>query len=145
MDWDLYRRENANWSAIREDMIGDYYPLTPYSLDHSTWLAWQYDRPDLGTGVVQAFRRPKSPFTAARFPLHGIDPGASYVVTNLDMPSETKTIKGKDLIDPGLEISLGMLPEAGICDLREAAMMRGEGSSWLGRSRFLQKRGSPMA
>jgi alpha-galactosidase len=114
MDWDLYRRESANWSAIREDMIGDYYPLTPYSLDHSSWLAWQYDRPDLGTGVVQAFRRPKSPFTAARFPLHGIDPGVSYVVTNLDMPSETKTIKGKELIDPGVEIVLDALPEAGI-------------------------------
>jgi alpha-galactosidase len=114
MDWDLYRRESANWSAIREDMIGDYYPLTPYSLDPSTWLAWQYDRPDLGTGVVQAFRRPKSPFTSARFPLHGIDPKANYVVTNLDAPAEKKTFEGQELIDPGLSVTLDALPAAGI-------------------------------
>ena len=38
--------------------FGDYYPLTPWSLDNGAWLAWQYDRPDLNSGVVLAFRRP---------------------------------------------------------------------------------------
>ena len=39
-------------------MLGDYYPLTPYSLDTNQWIAWQFQRPDLCAGVVQAFRRP---------------------------------------------------------------------------------------
>jgi alpha-galactosidase len=114
MDWNLYRRESANWSLIRENQIGDYYPLTPYSLDHTAWIAWQFDRPDLGTGVIQAFRRPDSPFTAATFPLSGIDPEASYLVTNLDEPSAAITIKGDQLIAPGLAITLSARPSAGI-------------------------------
>ena len=95
-------------------MIGDYYPLTPYSLEPTTWLAWQYDRPDLGTGVVQAFRRPMSPFTAARFPLHGLDPKANYVVTDLDAPNEKKTLSGQALIETGVDVIMKDLPAASI-------------------------------
>ena len=35
---------------------GDFYPLTRYHLEKNDWVAWQFDRPDLGRGVVQAFR-----------------------------------------------------------------------------------------
>ncbi len=51
----------GEWRKIRTYMLGDYYPLTPYSLQRDQWIAWQFDRPDLGGGEVQAFRRPESP------------------------------------------------------------------------------------
>ena len=34
--------------------FGDYYPLTGYDLGHKVWMAWQFDRPENGDGVVQA-------------------------------------------------------------------------------------------
>ena len=54
------------------------------TLANDVWLAWQYDRPETGEGVVQAFRRPDSNFEAGRFKLRGLDPVARYVVTDLD-------------------------------------------------------------
>ena len=41
-------------------MLGDYYPLTSYSLQPDHWIAWQFNRPETGDGVVQAFRRPSA-------------------------------------------------------------------------------------
>lgn len=35
---------------------GDYYPLTPYSRANDVWIAWQFHRSELDTGMVQAFR-----------------------------------------------------------------------------------------
>ena len=63
---------------------GDYYPLTGYSLDETAWMAWQFDRPDLGEGVVQVFRRAGSYYESARFPLGGLEADARYIITDLD-------------------------------------------------------------
>ena len=37
-------------------MLGDYYPLTPYSIQPADWIAWQFDRPDLAA----AWSRPSA-------------------------------------------------------------------------------------
>ena len=58
---------------------GDYYPLTSYSLDNSVWMAWQFDRPDLGEGMVQVFRRAEGFYESAHFPLRGLDLEARMV------------------------------------------------------------------
>jgi hypothetical protein len=42
---------------VADCYLGDLYPLTPYSLENTAWMGWQFDRPDLGTGMVQVFRR----------------------------------------------------------------------------------------
>lgn len=65
-------------------LLGDYYPLTPYSLDTASWMAWQFYRPDLGEGVVQAFRRPDSTSDVLTVKLRGLDPKRRYRVENLD-------------------------------------------------------------
>jgi alpha-galactosidase len=114
MDWDLYHREADHWHAIREDLAGDFYPLLPYSLSHQTWMAWQFDRPDLGKGVVQVFRRAESPFTTARFTLSGLDPNAMYEVTDVDSTGPVKLMSGKTLGSDGLEVRLDQKPAAGI-------------------------------
>jgi alpha-galactosidase len=42
------------------DYYGDFYPLTPWTRDNSVWIAWQFDRPEQGEGIVQVFRRDQS-------------------------------------------------------------------------------------
>ena len=51
-------------------------PLTSYSLAGDVWMAWQFDRPESGDGVIMAFRRAQSPYEIARFRLSDLDPGA---------------------------------------------------------------------
>jgi alpha-galactosidase len=38
-------------------LYGDYYPLTPYNRQTDQWIAWQFNQPDQGDGMIQAFRR----------------------------------------------------------------------------------------
>ena len=48
------------------------------------WAAWQFNRPEQGDGMVQAFRRDKSEDPATDIRLRGLDPSATYKVTDLD-------------------------------------------------------------
>ena len=119
MNWDLYRRETAIWSSFRDDMLGDYYPLTPYSLNDTDWIGWQFDRPENGSGVVEMFRREKSPFTAARFRLKGLDPTAQYVVKNVDRDTAERPRSGRSIMDDGVDVQLPDCPSAAIVEYRK--------------------------
>ena len=52
---DLRVRE-IDYATLRSEMAanypGDCYPLTSYSLEDSVWMAWQFNRPELGRGMV---------------------------------------------------------------------------------------------
>ncbi len=111
-DWELYRRETKNWQTIHDDLLGDYYPLLPHTLDNHSWMAWQFDRPEAGQGVVEAFRRPLSPYTVVRLPLRGLDASATYVLTDLNHPDQPRTVGGKELADQGLEVRMDGKPAA---------------------------------
>jgi len=101
LDYDLLRRLTAQWQKIAPCYSGDFWPLTPYSTENGAWMAWQFDRPDLGEGVVQVFRRAESVYESARLKLRGLDPEARYRVRDLDAP-RGKTVAGRELMDPGL-------------------------------------------
>jgi alpha-galactosidase len=109
----LLRQMLAQWKLIGDYYFGDYYPITPYSLANDQWMAWQFDRPDLGAGMVQVFRRSKSPYESARLPLMGLDPGAVYRVVNLDTPSP-KQFTGSELMEGGLPVMLNARPDSGV-------------------------------
>ena len=68
---------SRNSSKSGRNYLGDFYPLTDYSLENEVWLAWQYDRPEAGEGLVQAFRRPQSADSIRVFRLRGLEPTAS--------------------------------------------------------------------
>jgi alpha-galactosidase len=81
---------------LRDLWLGDYYPLTPIGVDESAWMAWQFDRPDLGRVFAVFFRRPnvaENSFTAA---LRGLNPTANYEVRLVDA-GKTLTLTGKKL------------------------------------------------
>jgi alpha-galactosidase len=92
-------------------LLGDYYPLTPYSLDTASWMAWQFYRPDLGEGVVQAFRRPGSTSDTLTVKLRGLDPKRRYRVENLDGGGGVLT--GAQLMN-GFDITLPEKPAAAV-------------------------------
>jgi alpha-galactosidase len=76
-------------------------------------MGWQFDRPDLGEGTVEAFRRPDSIYEAARLKLHGLDPGKRYRVTNRDT-GQSEEISGSDLAAVGLLITLPQQPDSAV-------------------------------
>ncbi|MCL6520005.1 MAG: alpha-galactosidase [Armatimonadetes bacterium] len=112
-DYKIVRKLVEQWRKVAPYMLGDYYPLTSYSLNTDVWIAWQFDHPDLGEGMVQAFRRPASPYESARFKLHGLDPNSEYIITNLDT-NQSSIKRGCDLIERGLQIFLKNQPDSAI-------------------------------
>lgn len=109
-DFEAIRRLVAQWRAVAPYWFGDYYPLTPYSLSSEAWVAWQFDRPDLGGGVVQAFRRPDCAQESITVRLRGLDPRARYRLRDLDEAS-VRVLTGQELMQ-GLRISAPARPFA---------------------------------
>ncbi len=94
-------------------LLGDFYPLTPYSRAVDRWIAWQFNRPEKGDGVVQAFRRPECAEGDVTFRLSGLDPAARYALTDLDREGTT-VVGGSELMDEGLRVAVGGAPGAAI-------------------------------
>jgi alpha-galactosidase len=113
LDYPLLRRMLAEFEKVKPHLLGDYYPLTPYSLQKNVWIAWQYDRPELGEGMVQAFRRGQCQESVKTFRLCGLDSAAAYTVVNLDAQSPVK-VSGKDLVEKGLTVEIKDRPGAAV-------------------------------
>jgi alpha-galactosidase len=92
-------------------LYGDYYPLTPYSLADKVWMAWQFDRPEHGDGVVQAFRRGNCDEPTKIFQLNGLDSSAHYKITNFDAKGSIK-LSGRELMKHGLTVEITNKPGA---------------------------------
>jgi len=105
----------AECRRIAPLILGDYFPLTPHSLDTTSWIAWQFQRNDLGEGVVQAFRRPDAPSDTLTVKLRGLDALRRYEIENLDGGKEIRT--GEDLMR-GYEITLREKPAAAVLVLK---------------------------
>ena len=105
VDYAFVRRMLSQWRQITDYYYGDFYPLTAYRTENDVWMAWQFNRPESGQGMVQAFRRPKSPAVGMKFKLQGLDATAQYSVTNFDVPG-SKTFTGKELLESGLLVPL---------------------------------------
>ena len=81
LDYDMIRRVFGQWRQYADCYLGDYCPLTPYTLYPARWIAWQFNLPEAGRGLVQAFRRDQNNEASARFVLFGLDPDARYRLT----------------------------------------------------------------
>jgi alpha-galactosidase len=123
LNYESIRTWYKQWRAVSPYYAGDYYPLTDYSISDNTWIAWQFDRPDLGEGVIQAFRRPNSPIEACRFPLKSLDSKAQYEVHDLDS-STSSVLSGKQLMEDGLAVSMLARPSAVIITYKKVTQIK---------------------
>jgi alpha-galactosidase len=117
---------------VRPYYYGDYYPLLPCSSDADCttgasnersaafeWAAWQFNRPEQGDGMVQAFRRDKNNDLMKDMRLRGLDPTATYEVTDLDGGPPNR-ISGRDLMQKGLHVEIAGKPGAAIITYKRA-------------------------
>jgi alpha-galactosidase len=99
---------------------GDYYPLLPCSQNSDCgsdprkensagfeWAAWQFNRPEQGDGMVQAFRREENEQATQTLRLRGLDPTGTYEINNFDAKSTMK-VSGKELMQNGLPVEISM-------------------------------------
>jgi len=120
VDLDLLRRLMKEHLAVRPYIFGDYYPLTPYSLDTKAWAGWQFDRPDLGEGMVQLFRRQDSADELMQVRLRGLEPRATYTLADLDVAG-TASMTGRRLMDDGLKITIKARPGSALITYKKRA------------------------
>src|SRR5690606_9605214 len=113
LPYDEFRRAVDNWRVAAGNYFGDFYPLTPSSLVEEAWLAWQFDRPEAGRGVIQAFRRDRAD-PVQRVKLRGLAAAARYRVTDVDDPDTVRTLTGEELMTVGLELTIQDQPGAAI-------------------------------
>lgn len=113
-DWQLLRTVNEEFTRVKDDLLySDFYPLTGYSLALDVWMAFQYNRPEAGSGVIEAFRRPDAKALTQSFRLHGLVADRLYRLENLvSGTSEVRT--GRSLMEGGLPITLASAPDAAI-------------------------------
>ena len=116
LDYAAVRRHVGRWTQCSAYFFGDFYPLLPYDLSDSSWMAWQFDEPERGRGMVQAFRRKASVYETARFPLRALDPTAEYIAHDLDSVESPQTASGKELMEHGLPVTISTRPGAVIVE-----------------------------
>ena len=116
--WDLFRPDFDDALArrlveeqkrIQKFFLGDLYPLTAINAEESKWLAYQCDRPDLGKGMVMAFRRTDAPLETTVVRLKGLVAGHTYTVKDADGGTE-RTSTGRVLAKEGLRLEISTAP-----------------------------------
>ncbi len=104
LPWDSFRRWLNEARRLRPLFAGDFYPLTPGTVDSTAWLAYQLLLPETGKGAVVAFRRPASPQSAATFQLSDL-PDGNYELEDADS-GETWQAIGEELRTSGLTLRM---------------------------------------
>jgi alpha-galactosidase len=93
----------AEANANRKYWYGDMYPLTGCGTEQDQFMAFQMHRPDLGAGVVCAFRRAECPLRGIVAEIKGIEADKTYKV---EMTDEAGNKKSWEI--PGAELSEGL-------------------------------------
>jgi alpha-galactosidase len=119
LDYKTARKIIGEWKEISPCYLGDYYPLTPYSREKNAWMAWQFDLPESGEGLVQAFRRDECADAKITLKLQGLEPGATYEATDVDVDALTK-VTGKSLMEEGLTVEIKNKPGAAVIRYRKS-------------------------
>ncbi len=110
-DFALGRQMIGLWRRAAPLLLyGDYYPLTEFSRSGERWVAWQFDRPELGEGFLQVIRHAACPDETITVHPQGVSPEAEYVLENPETGEELR-LTGTALMDDGL--TLGLPPRSG--------------------------------
>ena len=109
-------REDFDFGSVKEAfgvwrraapylLNGDFYPMTPHSRNTDRWVAWQFDRPEYGAGLLQAVRQTACPYEALTARLKGLEPEANYLFENPES-GESFHRFGADAMRDGVTVSL---------------------------------------
>lgn len=113
LDYAALSRLYNQFRQISPYYYGDFYPLTPWTRDNNVWMAWQFDRPEQGDGVIQAFRRPEAEADSIHVKLGGLKAAARYRIADLDGQSSI-TMLGSELMADGFPLRIEERPGAAI-------------------------------
>ena len=121
LDFDLMRRNIAEWKSVRHLLTRDFYTLTPW---HSPtfqegWTAFAYDAPERGESVVLAFRmeNAEDPDFFTRLPF--VCATSDYTLEDADSGTK-RTVSGWAL-QHGLKITLPEKRSSALIRLTRAA------------------------
>lgn len=99
------RERLEEFHACKDCFSGDYYPLAEITHDAKAWSISQYYRPDLGKGILLAFRRGESSYLSAGIRLRGLNPDSRYEI--LDFDGKQKQVgNGGFLMEKGIRIDM---------------------------------------
>jgi alpha-galactosidase len=105
-DYALAKKLVAIWRRASDLILyGDYYPHTPFHRSAQTWVAWQFDSPETGCGLVQGIRFPAAPEDTLTVHLQGIRSDAMYAFENAET-GETRVIAAEELRHRGFAMTL---------------------------------------
>jgi alpha-galactosidase len=107
--WGPLARRLEEFRKVQPFFSRDFYPLTGYSTGSDRWMAWQFDAPELSQGILEAFRRASNNVPSLTFKLRGLDPDATYTITDFDAPGAT-TATGRELMQKGLPVKIPTAP-----------------------------------
>ena len=116
------RGEIARLKRLRPYYYGDYYPLSPRDEQAGSsdgagprlsaayeWAAWQFNRPEKGDGVIQAFRRERCEAAEKIVVLCGLEAAANYEISDLDAGS-LGAASGAQLMQRGWPVRIEAKP-----------------------------------
>jgi alpha-galactosidase len=112
-DAKLCRKLFKQFKNTAKYYLGDYYPLTDYSLENDVWMAWQFNCPETGEGMIQAFRRKNNSCEDNVFILHGLNTESIYSVTDIDSEVEQQ-VSGESLMKKGVSVKISHKPGASV-------------------------------
>ncbi|MCM8768537.1 MAG: alpha-galactosidase [Candidatus Omnitrophica bacterium] len=118
VDRELWRKLAVIHRKVARCFFGDYYPLTEYSLEPSAWIAWQFDLPERGEGMIQVFRREENPEKKFCLKLQALKADGEYLITDL-LEGKSHRFSGRFLSKKGLTVSLPVRPSALILDYKQ--------------------------
>lgn len=107
IDFDLLRKNLAEWKSVRHLLVKDMYVLTPWrhDSDRSHWTAFAYDDPDSGESVLLAFRMEDAEADKFTVKLPFAVPGSVYSMTNADNGVSVRA-GGRELSREGFTVTL---------------------------------------
>ena len=105
--------------VARPLLRGDFFPLTTWTVDEHSWMAWQHLRADGDedpagpVALIQAFRR-HSPVATQQYTLRGLLPATRYSVVAWDDDARAHAVTwtGAQLASHGVAVTIAERPGA---------------------------------
>jgi len=104
-DWQWQRDRIAEAKRAMPYFYGDFYPLTSGNYSLENWLAYHLYLPEKESGLIVAFRRPKSDVISMNFDLTTLKPTARYEFEDVDTNEKIILMTGAEVRKTGFTVS----------------------------------------